>query len=138
MWPPQDDKAGKIFKETSLSFFEECKVLHMQVMRAIAVGLGIEEGWFDEYTDRGDNTLRLLHYPPVRKDVFVKNKLQVRAGEHTDYGKFVRVLVMLVLIWARFHYATLPRLSRWSPSPVSKRHIRGRNPHPRYHCHKRW
>ncbi|KAF2432360.1 thymine dioxygenase [Tothia fuscella] len=86
MWPSVEDEAGRVFKEKSLAFFEECKGLHMQVMRAIAVGLGIEEGWFDKYTDRGDNTLRLLHYPPVRKEVFQKNKLQVRAGEHTDYG----------------------------------------------------
>ena len=59
----------------------------MQVMRCIAVGLGIEEKWFDEFTDRGDNTLRLLHYPPVDKATFDKNEKQVRAGAHTDYGK---------------------------------------------------
>ncbi|RAL64891.1 hypothetical protein DID88_001486 [Monilinia fructigena] len=34
----------------------------------------------------GDNTLRLLHYPPAKASVFRENKLQVRAGEHTDYG----------------------------------------------------
>ena len=55
-------------------------------MRAIAVGLGIEESWFDNYTDVGDNTLRLLHYPEVRKGVFEINPGQVRAGEHSDYG----------------------------------------------------
>jgi len=30
--------------------------------------------------------LRLLHYTPVKKEVFEKNKAQVRAGAHTDYG----------------------------------------------------
>ncbi|KAF2397798.1 2OG-Fe(II) oxygenase [Trichodelitschia bisporula] len=84
MWPT--DEEGKVFREQMMEFFEECKKLHMQVMRAIAVGLGIDEGWFDGYTDRGDNTLRLLHYPAVKKEVFEKNKNQVRAGEHTDYG----------------------------------------------------
>ena len=58
----------------------------MQLMRAIAVGLGIDETWFDGYTDRGDNTLRLLHYPPVSADVFARNENQVRAGAHSDYG----------------------------------------------------
>jgi isopenicillin N synthase-like dioxygenase len=95
MWPSTEDESGKVFKGKSLAFFEECKGLHMQIMRAIAVGLGIDEDWFDSYTDKGDNTLRLLHYPPVRKEVFQKNKLQVRAGEHTDYGKFRRVCTMV-------------------------------------------
>jgi hypothetical protein len=64
------------------------KSLHMQVMRAIALGMGIEESWFDGFTDKGDNTLRLLHYPGVEKSVFKRNdgQLQVRAGEHSDYG----------------------------------------------------
>ncbi|KIW03576.1 uncharacterized protein PV09_05331 [Verruconis gallopava] len=84
MWA--DDEAGKRFKATMLSFFDTCKNLHIELMRAIAVGLGIDESWFDGYTDRGDNTLRLLHYPPVKKAVFDANKSQVRAGAHTDYG----------------------------------------------------
>jgi isopenicillin N synthase-like dioxygenase len=83
---PSGDEAAKEFKETMLSFHNLGKELHIEVMRAIAVGMGLEEGYFDGYTNGGDNTLRLLHYPEVKKDVFRKNKLQVRAGEHTDYG----------------------------------------------------
>ncbi len=83
---PSGDEAAKEFKETMLTFHDLCKKLHIEVMRAIAVGMELEEGYFDGYTDVGDNTLRLLHYPEVKKDVFRKNKLQVRAGEHTDYG----------------------------------------------------
>ncbi|KAJ4321955.1 hypothetical protein N0V94_002667 [Neodidymelliopsis sp. IMI 364377] len=87
MWPSGDEQA-KEFKQEMLSFFETCKTLHMQVMRAIALGMGIEESWFDGFTDAGDNTLRLLHYPGVSKSVFKRNdgQLQVRAGEHSDYG----------------------------------------------------
>jgi isopenicillin N synthase-like dioxygenase len=92
MWPSTDDEAGKVFKSVCCEFFGTCKGLHMEVMRAIAAGLGIEESWFDGYTDRGDNTLRLLHYPPVKKEVFEKNKMQVRAGEHTDYGMYLPLL----------------------------------------------
>lgn len=69
-----------------LGFFAQCKQLHIELMRAIAVGMGIQESYFDAYTDVGDNTLRLLHYPEVPKSLFEINKLQVRAGEHTDYG----------------------------------------------------
>lgn len=69
-----------------LDFHNQCKALHIEVMRAIAVGMGLSESYFDGFTDVGDNTLRLLHYPEVEKSVFKSNKLQVRAGEHTDYG----------------------------------------------------
>ena len=92
MWPAQDSEVNQWptkFRNTMNSFFGECKHFHMMVMRSIAVGLGIEEKWFDEFTDQGDNTLRLLHYPGVKKEVFEKNKGQVRAGEHTDYGVWI-------------------------------------------------
>lgn len=83
---PSGDEAAVHFKETMLAFHDLAKELHINVMRAIAVGMGLDEAYFDGYTDVGDNTLRLLHYPEVEKSVFASNKLQVRAGEHTDYG----------------------------------------------------
>ncbi|KAK7186151.1 hypothetical protein DPSP01_000780 [Paraphaeosphaeria sporulosa] len=89
MWPPVDgDDDAKTFKEVMLGFHDTCKDLHMQLMRAIALGMGIDESWFDGFTDGGDNTLRLLHYPGVSKKVFQRadGQLQVRAGEHSDYG----------------------------------------------------
>lgn len=90
MWPPvEGDEDAKTFKEVMLKFHDTCKGLHMQIMRAIALGMGIEESWFDGFTDGGDNTLRLLHYPGVEKKVFKRSdgQMQVRAGEHSDYGK---------------------------------------------------
>lgn len=87
MWPA-GDQAAIDFKAETMSFFETCKSLHIQVMRAIALGMGIQESWFDSFTDAGDNTLRLLHYPGVSKSIFKRDdgQLQVRAGEHSDYG----------------------------------------------------
>jgi isopenicillin N synthase-like dioxygenase len=83
---PASDAAAQEFKAFMLDFFAQCKELHCEVMRAIAVGMGLKESYFDSYTDGSDNTLRLLHYPEVPKSVFAQNKLQVRAGAHTDYG----------------------------------------------------
>lgn len=83
-WPAADAVDG--FREVMMGFFAECQALHAQVMSAVAVGLGLPETYFDAFVDRGDNTLRLLHYPPVRADVFKTNAGQVRAGEHSDYG----------------------------------------------------
>ncbi|GAM82314.1 hypothetical protein ANO11243_002930 [Dothideomycetidae sp. 11243] len=87
LWPTAgpDGKPAE-FKKDMIDFFARCKTLHMEVMRAIAVGLGIEQSWFDSYCDGGDNTLRLLHYPAVPAAVFRENRNQVRAGAHTDYG----------------------------------------------------
>ncbi|GAB7363996.1 hypothetical protein MBLNU230_g4556t1 [Neophaeotheca triangularis] len=85
-WPDGFDAQGVVFKRQMQDFFTQCKDVHVLVMRAIAVGLGIEESWFDGYCDGGDNTLRLLHYPAVRADSWTKKPGQVRAGAHTDYG----------------------------------------------------
>ena len=90
MWPPtEEDEDAKMFKEVMLKFHDTCKGLHMQLMRVIAIGMGLHESWFDDFTDGGDNTLRLLHYPGVPKSVFKRSdgQLQVRGGEHSDYGK---------------------------------------------------
>ncbi|KAF1986805.1 Clavaminate synthase-like protein [Aulographum hederae CBS 113979] len=86
MWPDKFDEAGKEFKEVMKAFHDECKNLHMEVMRSVALGMGIEEDWFDGFTDKGDNTLRLLHYPGVKRSMFKEKTGQVRAGEHSDYG----------------------------------------------------
>ncbi|OAA67406.1 thymine dioxygenase [Cordyceps fumosorosea ARSEF 2679] len=83
-WPAEAALPG--FREEAMAFFETCKGLHVQVMRAVAVGMGLEDRHFDGYVDKGDNTLRLLHYPEVKADVFKANAGQVRAGEHSDYG----------------------------------------------------
>lgn len=84
-WP---EEKGELvgFRDSMLAFHDRCKALHMEVMRAIAVGMGIDETYFDAFTNAGDNTLRLLHYPEVRRDVFAINPGQVRAGAHSDYG----------------------------------------------------
>jgi isopenicillin N synthase-like dioxygenase len=82
LWP-QD----LTFKSTMCDLFVKGQILHMQIMSAIAIGLGLDEEFFDAHTNYGDNGLRLLHYPSVTKETFTKNSRQVRAGAHTDYGK---------------------------------------------------
>lgn len=108
-WPKED---GNItgFKDDMLGFFELCKKMHIEVMRAIAVGMGLDETFFDQYLDVGDNTLRLLHYPSVEADVFKINPGQVRAGEHTVSKSTMYVndiLTCLVGLW--FNHVVVPR-----------------------------
>jgi len=83
---PDHDAAGVEFRKTMSSFYSTCQSLHIQVMRAIALGLGLEESYFDAFISAADNNLRLLHYPPTPVSVFKSNAGQVRAGKHSDYG----------------------------------------------------
>ena len=48
-WPDRFDEEGSVFKELMLKFHDLCKELHIQVMRAIAVGLGIEGTWYGTF-----------------------------------------------------------------------------------------
>uniref|UniRef100_A0A093Y301 Gibberellin 20 oxidase 1 n=1 Tax=Talaromyces marneffei PM1 TaxID=1077442 RepID=A0A093Y301_TALMA len=81
-WPDCFDAEGRDFTSVMRAFHDTCKELHMQVMRAIALGMGYEETFFDEYTDVGDNTLRLLHYPPVLKSDDIGG-LEVKSPQNT-------------------------------------------------------
>lgn len=92
-WPAEEEEeeagheAGfdaRGFRETMQEFFERGKELHRVVMRGVAMALGLEAGFFDGFVGAGDNTLRLLHYPPVPKRLFQEGR--VRAGAHSDYG----------------------------------------------------
>lgn len=83
-WPTEPSLAA--FRPTMTAFIAQCNALQREVMRAIAVGMGLGAGFFDGYISAGDNTMRLLHYPAVSAEVFAVNPGQVRAGEHSDYG----------------------------------------------------
>lgn len=83
-WPT--DAEGAEFKAVMLEFMKRADQLHLQVMSAIAVGLGLGQHFFDKSCTPGANNLRLLHYPPVPKTTFSENPAQVRLGAHSDYG----------------------------------------------------
>lgn len=85
-WPDHFDQDGKDFKETMQTFIEALNTLHKQIMQAIAFGMTLPEDFFDKYVDAGDSNLRLIHYPPVKKEVFQNNPNQARDAEHSDYG----------------------------------------------------
>jgi isopenicillin N synthase-like dioxygenase len=71
------------FRQTLLAFLEVAKASCDQLMRAIALSLGLAGNYFVPYHDRTDSTLRLLHYPPLTG---VPAPGLLRAGAHTDFG----------------------------------------------------
>jgi hypothetical protein len=79
-WPQETDAPG--FKTTMLDFFRQCHELHIHVMRSIAIGLDLEEGFFDEKIQEQCHNLRLLSYPPIKR-ALLDNEGQARAGVHS-------------------------------------------------------
>jgi isopenicillin N synthase-like dioxygenase len=53
------------------------------VMRVVALGLGIDEHFFDNKIDKHITAMRLNFYPEVKEP---PKPGQLRGGEHTDYG----------------------------------------------------
>ncbi|KAH8830408.1 hypothetical protein DL96DRAFT_1461005 [Flagelloscypha sp. PMI_526] len=82
-WP--EEKLVPGFKDTMLKFYETCHNLHVQVMRSIALGLDLEENFFDAKINEQCHNLRLLNYPPIKTALLEKDG-QARAGAHSDYG----------------------------------------------------
>jgi isopenicillin N synthase-like dioxygenase len=82
-WPSEQE--APLFKKSMVDFYEICHNLHVDVMRSIAIGLDLEENFFDNKINDQCHNLRLLSYPPV-KNSLLENDGQARAGVHSDYG----------------------------------------------------
>lgn len=78
-WPA--DLPG--FREAVMAFHTTATAACNQLMRAIAVALGLPEAYFEPLHDHSDSTARLLHYPPLQA---LPVPGQLRAGAHTDFG----------------------------------------------------
>jgi isopenicillin N synthase-like dioxygenase len=74
------------FKKTLIDYIEAMKKLGDSVMRAIALGLGLEEDFFaKKYTNDSFWVMRVIGYPSLNS---AKDKADVSfsCGEHCDYG----------------------------------------------------
>jgi isopenicillin N synthase-like dioxygenase len=79
-WPQESDAPG--FKQTMLDFFQTCHELHSVVMRAIALGLDLDEMFFEDKINEQYHNLRLLSYPSIETSLLKKDG-QTRAGAHS-------------------------------------------------------
>ncbi|EJD01010.1 Clavaminate synthase-like protein [Fomitiporia mediterranea MF3/22] len=82
-WPQESDCPG--FRDTMLKFFQTCHELHVSVMSSVALGLGLQESFFDGKINEQYHNLRLLSYPPIKTEI-LRQEGQARAGAHSDYG----------------------------------------------------
>ena len=67
---------NKVGKETYKMLEKTAKY----VLRALALYLGLEETYFDDYIKNGNSILRPIHYPPIKSEP----KNAVRAAAHGD------------------------------------------------------
>ena len=88
MWPPTTVPGAAEFKRFILSYYQSMSKLSLEIVRLLALGLGKEEGFFDElFLHKPMSTLRLMHYPlrpgpapeSAKKDGHILTCL-----EHTD------------------------------------------------------
>lgn len=84
VWLPDQTLPG--FREFTTSFYWECWKVSQAILRAMAIGIGLDDEDFLLKFHSGDNNqLRLLHYPPVSFSD-LNSQAVARMPEHTDWG----------------------------------------------------
>ncbi len=73
------------FQQTLLEFDQACGAIATLICQLLALALQLPESFFIDKHSQENHTLRLLHYPPLKR---IPKVGQLRAGEHSDYGSF--------------------------------------------------
>ena len=69
------------FNQATRELYEALDSFGADLLRAVALHLGLDEAYFDDKVDNGNSILRLLHYPPQDNP---PPKDSVRAAAHED------------------------------------------------------
>jgi len=76
------------FNETLFSAYRNFEKSGRALLQAIALYLGLDEHYFDEYIHNGNSILRSIHYPPITHEP----KNAIRAEQHED----INLITLLV------------------------------------------
>jgi isopenicillin N synthase-like dioxygenase len=76
------------FDELGLKLYRSFERCGIDLLRAIAIHLGIGEFYFDQYVHNGNSILRAIHYPPITQEP----KNAIRAEQHED----INLITLLV------------------------------------------
>lgn len=76
------------FNETFEKAYRAFEISGKALLQAIAIYLGLDEFYFDNYVNNGNSILRAIHYPPIT----VEPKSAIRAEQHED----INLITLLV------------------------------------------
>lgn len=85
LWPDELPRFRPVFEELYSAF----EIAGGRILRAIALHLGLEEGWFDPTVKDGNSVMRLLHYPPLPEG---SPEGAIRAAAHGDINTITLLL----------------------------------------------
>ena len=97
------------FREVTLEAYRRLEAAGKQVLKAIAINLGLEENYFDDKVHNGNSILRPIHYFPIEDPDSVPADA-VRAAEHGDIN-----LITLLMGASADGLQVLRRDGKWIP-----------------------
>ncbi|MGE0854061.1 MAG: isopenicillin N synthase family dioxygenase [Hyphomicrobiaceae bacterium] len=87
IWPERPPRFAPVFS----AYYAEMSRLAGDLMSLFALGLGLDEGYFDDKIDDHFAALNVFHYP---RQSAAPEGGQLRAGAHTDFGSLTILLQM--------------------------------------------
>jgi len=104
VWPtnPED------FRQNALLAYRTLEAAGKQMLRAIALYLGLDEGFFDDKVRNGNSIVRCIHYFPLDPETVPEGA--VRAGAHGDIN-----LITLLMGASADGLQVLRRDGQWIP-----------------------
>lgn len=105
VWPDEVPE----FKEIALDVYRRLEKTGVQMLKAIALYLGLPENYFDEKVNHGNSILRPIHYFPIENPDAVPADA-VRAAEHGDIN-----LITLLMGASADGLQVLRRDGKWIP-----------------------
>lgn len=105
VWPEEVAE----FKEIALEVYQRLEKTGVQMLKAIALYLGLQENYFDEKVKHGNSILRPIHYFPIENPDAVPADA-VRAAEHGDIN-----LITLLMGASADGLEVLRRDGKWIP-----------------------
>jgi len=102
LWPEEVEG----FHEKGYALYNALDELGSQVLRALALHIGLPENYFADKTDFGNSILRPIHYPPITADDIPN----VRAGAHEDIN-----LITLLVGASAAGLEVLSKKGEWVP-----------------------
>lgn len=105
VWPKEIPE----FKEIALDVYRRLEKTGVQMLKAIALYLGLPENYFDDKVKHGNSILRPIHYFPIENPDSVPADA-VRAAEHGDIN-----LITLLMGASADGLQVLRRDGKWIP-----------------------